>query len=243
MARTHIDKRSRLVSAAVGLAYQNGFGATSLADIAREAEVPLGNLYYYFKTKDEIGEAIVELRLAQLLLASLPNWPAPGKSESPAGRRSVPMSETNSASMPRSITGQQGSRKSWPYRARAASTSILKTLAARSGRRFCRCSTASRGCRCVALIAHYNGATGAEQNLLPATMLAVLRRSLLLRGYINTEFVDEHYDSFLREIGPRVRSGDILYREDIVDGLENAPEAFIGMLSGRNFGKALVRLS
>src|SRR6202035_1769692 len=66
MARTHIDKRSRLVSAAVGLAYQNGFGATSLADIAREAEVPLGNVYYYFKTKDEIGEAIVELRLAQL---------------------------------------------------------------------------------------------------------------------------------------------------------------------------------
>jgi AcrR family transcriptional regulator len=66
MARTHIDKRSRLVSAAVGLAYQNGFGATSLADIAREAEVPLGNVYYYFKTKDEIGEAIVEFRLAQL---------------------------------------------------------------------------------------------------------------------------------------------------------------------------------
>jgi AcrR family transcriptional regulator len=66
MAKTHIDKRSRLVSAAVGLAYQNGFGATSLADIAREAGVPLGNLYYYFKTKDEIGEAIVELRLAEL---------------------------------------------------------------------------------------------------------------------------------------------------------------------------------
>src|SRR6202035_5238998 len=66
MARTHIDKRSRLVSAAVGLAYQNGFEATSLADIAREAKVPLGNVYYYFKTKDEIGEAIVELRLAEL---------------------------------------------------------------------------------------------------------------------------------------------------------------------------------
>src|SRR5712672_1140105 len=66
MARTPIDKRSRLVSAAVGLAYQNGFGATSLADIAREAEVPLGNVYYYFKTKDDIGDAIVELRLAQL---------------------------------------------------------------------------------------------------------------------------------------------------------------------------------
>jgi NADPH-dependent curcumin reductase len=93
------------------------------------------------------------------------------------------------------------------------------------------------------LIGYYDGAPGADQNLLPATMLAVLRRSLLLRGYINTEFVDEHYDSFLREIGPRVRSGDIRYREDIVDGLEKAPEAFIGMLAGRNFGKALVRLS
>src|SRR6202166_475986 len=66
MTRIHIDKRSRLVSAAVDLAYQNGFGATSLADIAREAEVPLGNVYYYFKTKDEIGDAIVELRLAEL---------------------------------------------------------------------------------------------------------------------------------------------------------------------------------
>src|SRR5260221_5741035 len=66
MARTHIDKRSRLVSAAVDLAYQNGFGATSLADIAREAKVPLGNVYYYFKTKNEIGDAIVERRLAQL---------------------------------------------------------------------------------------------------------------------------------------------------------------------------------
>src|SRR5260370_7942720 len=66
MARTHIDKRSRLLSAAVGLAYRNGFGATSLADIAREAEVPLGNVYYYFKTKDEIGDPSVELSQAQL---------------------------------------------------------------------------------------------------------------------------------------------------------------------------------
>src|SRR5258707_14989097 len=66
MTSTHTDKRSRLVSAAMSLTYQNGFSATSLADIARDAEVPLGNVYYYFKTKDEIGEAIVELRLAEM---------------------------------------------------------------------------------------------------------------------------------------------------------------------------------
>ena len=82
MARTDIDKRSRLVSAAVDLAYRNGFGATSLADIAREAEVPLGNVYYYFKTKDEIGEAIVELRLAQLS-AQRQRW---SEAESPKDR-------------------------------------------------------------------------------------------------------------------------------------------------------------
>ncbi len=67
------DKRLRLVNAAVNLVYRNGFGATSLADIASEAEVPLGNVYYYFKTKDEIGEAIVELRLTQLA-AMLQRW-------------------------------------------------------------------------------------------------------------------------------------------------------------------------
>jgi NADPH-dependent curcumin reductase len=93
------------------------------------------------------------------------------------------------------------------------------------------------------VIAHYNGVAGAGRDMLPETMLAIVRRSLVLRGYINTEFVDEHYDAFLREIGPRVRSGDIRYREDIADGLEKAPEAFIGMLAGRNFGKALVRVS
>jgi AcrR family transcriptional regulator len=65
-ATSSIDKRSRLVGAAADLAYRNGFASTSLADIARDAEVPLGNIYYYFKTKAEIGEAIADLRLEQL---------------------------------------------------------------------------------------------------------------------------------------------------------------------------------
>ena len=45
------------------LAYQRGFRETSLADIAQAAQVPVGNVYYYFKTKDELGEAVVERRL------------------------------------------------------------------------------------------------------------------------------------------------------------------------------------
>lgn len=90
------DKRSRLVDAAASLTYRNGFGATSLADIASEAKVPLGNVYYYFKTRDEIGEAIVELRLAQMA-AMLKRW---DEEETPKGR------------LYRSIAGVLGNKES-----------------------------------------------------------------------------------------------------------------------------------
>jgi len=65
MATAQADKRARLIETAMTLAYQHGFRDTSLADIAEAAHVPLGNVYYYFKTKDELGEAVVERRLAE----------------------------------------------------------------------------------------------------------------------------------------------------------------------------------
>jgi AcrR family transcriptional regulator len=58
--RAAIDKRARLVDTAAKLVHAQGFGRTTLADIARDSGVPLGAVYYYFKTKDEIGEAIVD---------------------------------------------------------------------------------------------------------------------------------------------------------------------------------------
>jgi TetR/AcrR family transcriptional repressor of nem operon len=60
MAAQATDKRSRIVDTAARLVHEQGFARTSLADIARESGVPLGNLYYYFKTKDAIGEALIE---------------------------------------------------------------------------------------------------------------------------------------------------------------------------------------
>jgi NADPH-dependent curcumin reductase CurA len=94
------------------------------------------------------------------------------------------------------------------------------------------------------LIAQYNAAGPAPgPNRLPATMREVLSKSLTLRGYINYEFAAEHYPAFLRTVGAGIADGRIRYREDITDGLENAPAAFIGMLEGRNFGKALVRVA
>jgi hypothetical protein len=93
------------------------------------------------------------------------------------------------------------------------------------------------------LVALYNSAQQVGRDSLSETMLAVLRRSLLIRGFSNSEFASEYYSQFLREIGPLVANGRIRYREHIVEGLDSAPSAFIGMLEGRNFGKLLVKVA
>lgn len=62
MSNTTTDKRSRLLEAANKLVHQQGFNETTLADIAKEAAVPLGNVYYYYKTKEEIGAALIAHR-------------------------------------------------------------------------------------------------------------------------------------------------------------------------------------
>jgi TetR/AcrR family transcriptional regulator, transcriptional repressor for nem operon len=56
-------KRDRLITAACELLYRQGIETTTLADIAQLADVPLGNVYYYFKTKDEIIDAVVQSHL------------------------------------------------------------------------------------------------------------------------------------------------------------------------------------
>lgn len=55
-------KRDRLVNAAAELFHQNGPTTTSLADIASKAAIPIGNVYYYFKTKEELVLAVIEKR-------------------------------------------------------------------------------------------------------------------------------------------------------------------------------------
>jgi NADPH-dependent curcumin reductase CurA len=93
------------------------------------------------------------------------------------------------------------------------------------------------------LVAQYNAAgPGGGTDRLLATMRAILVKSLTVRGFINYEFAADHYAAFLREVGAGIADGRIRYREDFVDGLEKAPEAFIGMLEGRNFGKLIVRV-
>ena len=94
------------------------------------------------------------------------------------------------------------------------------------------------------LVADYN-ATSSPQgpDRLPGYMRLILTRSLTVRGFIQGEFTKSHGRDFLRDMPGWVADGSVRYREDVVEGLQNAPEAFRGMLAGHNFGKALIRVS
>jgi NADPH-dependent curcumin reductase len=93
------------------------------------------------------------------------------------------------------------------------------------------------------LVSQYNS-TSAPQgpDRMPGLMREVLTRSLTIRGFIQREFTDQR-PAFLREMAQWIAEGKVRYREDIVEGLENAPSAFAGMLEGRNFGKMLIKLA
>jgi NADPH-dependent curcumin reductase len=92
------------------------------------------------------------------------------------------------------------------------------------------------------LVSQYN-ATSLPQgpDRTPMLMRAILSKRLTLRGFIVRDFAAQSSD-FARDVGAWLRAGQIRYKEDVTDGLERAPEAFIGMLKGRNFGKTLVRI-
>ncbi|GIH97409.1 TetR/AcrR family transcriptional regulator [Planobispora siamensis] len=72
-------KRERLAAAAVRILHEQGVEKTTLADIAKAAEVPVGNVYYYFKTKDQLIEAAIEAHRRDLgeMTASLDRLPTP----------------------------------------------------------------------------------------------------------------------------------------------------------------------
>ena len=67
------DNRQRIVNAARNLFYNQGYLATSFTDIARAADVPRGNFYYYYKTKDKLLTDVIESRL-DILRAQLDEW-------------------------------------------------------------------------------------------------------------------------------------------------------------------------
>lgn len=65
MTKRGAMRRARLLAAAANRFWQFGYGSTSLADIAGDAEVPLGNVYYYFRTKQDIARGIADIFVAE----------------------------------------------------------------------------------------------------------------------------------------------------------------------------------
>ncbi|BET57304.1 NADP-dependent oxidoreductase [Geobacter sp. 60473] len=94
------------------------------------------------------------------------------------------------------------------------------------------------------LIAHYNDTELPQgPDRLGLLMQTFLTKRIKMQGFIISDDYGHRYDEFYQQMSSWLAAGRIKYREDIVDGLDKAPEAFIGMLEGKNFGKLLVRIA
>lgn len=78
---------------------------------------------------------------------------------------------------------------------------------------------------------------------LPLLMATILKKRIRMQGFIIGQDYGHRIAEFQQEMGRWVQAGKIKYREQVVDGLENAPQALIGLLKGENFGKVVVRVS
>lgn len=93
------------------------------------------------------------------------------------------------------------------------------------------------------LISQYNATSLSEgPDRLSTLMGQILRKRLSLRGFIIFQDFGHLYPAFAEAMGDWLAAGKIYYREDMKDGLWPAPEAFIGLLSGENFGKRVIRV-
>jgi NADPH-dependent curcumin reductase CurA len=89
------------------------------------------------------------------------------------------------------------------------------------------------------LISHYNMPEG---YVGPSILRSVLTNRVTIQGMIVFDWHDR-WPAGIAQLGRFVKAGKLKYKEDVTEGLENAPATFIGMLEGRNFGKTLVKIS
>ncbi|MCX2541571.1 NADP-dependent oxidoreductase [Pseudomonas sp. COW5] len=94
------------------------------------------------------------------------------------------------------------------------------------------------------LIAGYNATEVPKgPDRLPALQRTLLTKRVRIQGFIVFDDYGDRQPEFISAMVPWVREGKVKFREDVVDGLEQAPQAFIGLLEGRNFGKLVVRVA
>jgi NADPH-dependent curcumin reductase len=89
----------------------------------------------------------------------------------------------------------------------------------------------------VGLISQYNA-----EDLPPGpNLMPLLAKRALIKGFLVGDY-QERQAEFLDDVGQWLQAGKLKYKEDVVEGLENAPRAFIGLLQGKNFGKLVVQV-
>mgnify|MGYP006169722615 CR=1 FL=1 len=94
------------------------------------------------------------------------------------------------------------------------------------------------------LIAQYNATEApAGPDRMPLLQRTLLTKRVRMQGFIVFDDYGDRHSEFFKAMAPWVREGKVKFREDVADGLEQAPEAFIGLLEGRNFGKLVVRVA
>ena len=89
------------------------------------------------------------------------------------------------------------------------------------------------------MISTYNAT---EPPPAPRNLFKVIAKRLRLQGFIVRDHQDDQ-EAFVSELAPLIQSGKIVWEETVSDGLEQAPEAFIGLFDGDNLGKSLVRIA
>ena len=81
-----------------------------------------------------------------------------------------------------------------------------------------------------------------EPDLAPRNLGILTRSQAKMEGFLVFAY-ENRYDEGLNMMAKWIKEGKLRYREDVVEGLENAPKTFIGMLNGENFGKTLIKVS
>lgn len=94
------------------------------------------------------------------------------------------------------------------------------------------------------LVSRYNATKLPDgPDRLSALMATILIKRLKVQGFIIFDDYGHRFDEFARDMREMLGAGKIHYREHRVEGLENAPQAFMGMLKGENFGKLVVQVN
>lgn len=92
---------------------------------------------------------------------------------------------------------------------------------------------------CCGMIATYNAT---EPPKAPRNLFKIIGKRLRMQGFIVRDHMDD-FDQFIKDVSPLVKSNQLVWEETVTEGLENAPDAFIGLFDGDNLGKSLVHLS